>query len=96
MQGDDTRFLKLISSRLNMCAYKRLPHELKMEFNKSHLKFDESLRRKDSKSELEIAIRDKLLELADMLASKMDVREKPRKAEALVVAVDSLIKSRGE
>jgi len=77
-QYNDLRFTRLISSRTNMCGYKKLPHNLKQEFGEAHLMFEKSAAKEDWDSDEETTLRDLLLRLAEVLVSRINVKEKEK------------------
>lgn len=75
-QNNDLRFLKIMAQKVNLCQYKKLPHELKMELSQAHDKFETSAAKADWDSEREVLFRERLLKIGNLLVSKVKVDEK--------------------
>ena len=75
-QNNDLRFLRIMAQKVNLCQYKKLPHELKMELSDAHIRFERSAELPDWDSEREKRLRDILLEMGNVLVSKAKVDEK--------------------
>jgi hypothetical protein len=83
VQYNDLRFIKIMSQRVNLCRYKKLPHELKIVLGESHKQFEDSAGQDDWNSEHEIAKREILLRMGEILISNIDVAEKRKEIISL-------------